>query len=88
VSRPVLDEGLLARRGGVRRVAGKAFRPVGGEWVDMSYERTAGLPEVEIGGPDERGRILSRLPALAPYFALGDRVVVVFEGTVYRLRPN
>ena len=88
VSRPVLDEGLLARRGGVKRVAGKAFRPVGGEWVDMSYEPTAGLPEVDIGGPDERRRILSRVPALAPYFALGDRVVVVFEGTVYRLRPN
>lgn len=85
---PVLDEGLLARRGGVKRVAGKAFRPVGGEWIDMSYEPTAGLPEVAIGGPDERRRILSRLPALAPYFALGDRVVVVFEGTVYRLRAG
>jgi hypothetical protein len=88
VSGPVLDEGLLARRGGVKRVAGKAFRPVGGEWIDMSYEPTAGLPEVDIGGPDERGRILSRLPALAPYFALGDRVVVVFEGTVYHLRTG
>jgi hypothetical protein len=88
VSRPALDEGLLARRGGVKRVAGKAFRAVGGEWVDVSYEPTAGLPEVEIGGPDQRRRILSRLPALAPYFALGDRVVVVFEDTVYRLRPD
>ena len=87
-SRPVLDEGLLARRSGVKRVEGKAFRPVGGEWVDMSYEQAAGLPEVDIAGPDERRRILSRLPALAPYFALGDRVVVVFEGTVYRLRAG
>jgi hypothetical protein len=72
----------------VKRVAGKAFRPVGREWVDMSYEPAAGLPEVDIGGPDERRRILSRLPALAPYFALGDRVVVVFEGTVYHLRTG
>ena len=88
VSGPVLDEGLLARRGGVKRVAGKAFRLVGGEWIDMSYEPMAGLPEVDIGGPDERRRILSRLPALAPYFALGERVVVVFEGTVYRLRTG
>ena len=87
-SPPVLDESLLARRGGVKRVVGKAFRPVGGEWVDVSYEPTAGLPEVEIGGPDQRRRILSRLPALAPYFALGDRVVVVFEGTVYRVRSG
>ena len=85
-SRPVLDEGLLARRSGVKRVAGKAFRPVGGEWIDTSYEPTAGLPEVDVAGADQRRRILSRLPALAPYFALGDRVVVVFEGTVYRLR--
>jgi hypothetical protein len=86
--RSVIDEGLLARRGGVRRVAGKSFRPVGGEWVDVSYEPTAGLPEVDIAGPDQRRGILSRLPALAPYFALGDRVVVVFEGTVYRLRAG
>jgi len=87
-SRTVIDDSLLARRGGVKRVAGKAFRPVAGEWVDMSYEPAAGLPEVDIAGPEQRRRILARLPALAPYFALGDRVVVVFEGTVYRLRAG
>jgi len=87
-SRSVIDESLLARRGGLRRVAGKSFRSVAGEWVDVSYEATAGLPEVDVAGPDQRRGILSRLPALAPYFALGDRVVVVFEGTVYRWRAG
>ena len=87
-SRPVLDEGILQRRGGMKHVAGKTFRRVGDEWVDVSFEPTAGLPVVGIAGPDERRRILARLPALAPYFALGDRVIVVFEGTVYRLSAD
>jgi hypothetical protein len=42
---------------------------------------------VEVEGPAQRELILARLPRLVPYLALGDRVVVVFEGTVYRSRP-
>ena len=82
-----IDESLLARRAGVKRVAGKAFRFVRGEWVDSSFDPTAALAVVEVEGPAERQRIVARLPGLAPYLALGDRVVVVFEGTVYRSRP-
>jgi hypothetical protein len=40
-----------------------------------------------VNGPDQRSSLLSRLPALAPYAALGERVLVVYEGTVYRFRP-
>jgi hypothetical protein len=84
----VIDESLLATRGGSKRVAGKTFRLVRGEWVDSGFDPAAGLPVVEVIGPEERRQILVRLPGLAPYLALGDRVVVVFEGTVYRSRAN
>ena len=30
---------------------------------------------------------IERLPALGPYAGLGDRVVVVVDGTVYRFAP-
>jgi len=82
-----LDPGLLVTRGGGRRVAGKTFRLAAGEWVDASFDPAAGLPISDVNGPDQRSSLLARLPALAPYAALGERVLVVFEGTVYRFRP-
>ena len=82
-----LDPGLLVTRGGGRRVAGKTFRLAAGEWVDASFDPAAGLPITDVSGPDRRSSLLARLPALAPYAALGERVLVVFEGTVYRFRP-
>jgi len=78
---------ILATRGAGRRVAGKTFRLAAGEWTDASFDAAAELPITDVNGPDERAALLSRLPALAPYAALGARVVVVFEGTVYRFRP-
>ncbi len=81
-----LDPGVLVKRGAGRRVAGKTFRLAKGEWIDASYDPEAGLPITDVNGP-ERSSLLSRLPALAPYAALGERVLVVFEGTAYRFRP-
>jgi len=78
---------LLAKRGGERRIVGKTFRLVAGEWRDTAFDPLAGLPLVEVQGLQERSLLLSRLPGLAPYAELGPHVVVVFEGTVYRFRP-
>jgi len=85
---PMLDPGLLVKRGAVQRhTGGKSFRLVAGEWVDTGFDPTASLPTMLIQGPDERAAVVQRLPALGPYAGLGDRVVVVFEGTVYRFAP-
>jgi len=82
-----LDPAVLVTRGAARRVAGKTFRLVAGEWIDARFDPATGLPITDVKGPDQRSSLLSRVPALAPYAALGERVVVVFEGTVYRFRP-
>jgi anti-sigma factor RsiW len=82
-----MDDGLLVKRGGERRVAGKTFRLVAGEWRDAAFDPLAGLPVVDVHGARERSALLSRLPALGPYAGLGPRVAVVHEGTVYRFRP-
>jgi anti-sigma factor RsiW len=85
---PLLDSGLLVKRGAaVRHAGGKSFRLLAGEWVDTGFDSTASLPTILITGPGERAAVVQRLPALGPYAALGDRVVVVFEGTVYRFAP-
>lgn len=82
-----VSEGLLPRRGGERRVAGKTFRLVAGEWVDAAYDPVALLPVAEVSGHEARVALLGRLPALEPYATLGDRVLVVYQGRVYRLAP-
>lgn len=83
----MVDESLLVKRGGERRVAGKAFRLVAGEWVDVRFDPAAALPIVSVAGSEDRAALLARVPPLAPYAGLGERVLVVFEGTVYRFSP-
>lgn len=68
-------------------VNGKMFRLVAGEWIDSAYDPVALLPVQDIAGPDARTSLLERMPSLAQYAALGPRVIVVFEGVVYRFRP-
>lgn len=79
-----VTEGLLARRSGTVEVEGKTFRLEAGEWVDAAYDPMALLPVVRVRTADERDALLSRMPALAPYAALGPRVTVAVDGTVYR----
>jgi hypothetical protein len=84
----MLDPTLLVKRGGATRQAGgKTFRLRSGEWVDTSFESAASRPTVLIQGADERAAAVKRMPGLGPYAALADRVVVVFDGSVYRFAP-
>lgn len=74
----------LRRRGGARQVGAKTFRLVAGEWIDSTYDPRALLPIVEVASADARRDLLVRIPALAPYAAIAQRVIVVHEGSVYR----
>lgn len=84
---PMQDPALLVKRGGLRQAGGKSFRLVSGEWLDTGFDPAASLPTVLVTGSDERTAAVERMPALRPYAEIGRRVVVVFEGTVYRFRP-
>jgi hypothetical protein len=80
-------EDLLRRRGTERTVEGKTFRLTSGVWVDTRFDASAGLESVAVRGSEERAAVLQKNPQLAPYAALGERVVVVWERTVYRFEP-
>jgi len=70
----------------VRRVAGKTFYLVNGVWTDSEFKADSKLPEtVLVFGNDEYFALLKQKPKLAEYFSLGERVVVVLEGRVYRV---
>ena len=83
----VNGEDLLVKRSAGRVVAGKTFRMTGGEWIDTGFDLSTALPTVIVRGREERSALLERTPELAPYAELGDRVTVVWQGTVYRLEP-
>lgn len=70
----------------IRRVMGKTFYLVDGVWTDSEFNADSKLPEtVAKFGSEEYFALLKQYPKLGSYFALGERVVVVFEGRVYRV---
>ena len=74
------------RTDAVRRVAGKTFYLIDGVWTDSEFKAESSLPEtVLVFASDEYFALLKQHPKLGSYFALGERVVVVFEGRVYRV---
>jgi len=74
------------RTDAVRRVEGKTFYLVNGVWTDSEFKAVLGLPETTlVFGSDEYFALLKQMPKLGAYFSLGQRVVVVFEGRVYRV---
>jgi Ca-activated chloride channel family protein len=67
-------------------VANKNFLNSNGGWIDSDYSETARLPEVSIKfASDDYFRLIEREPKLVPYLALGEQVVVVWKGKVYRV---
>ncbi|HLM23886.1 MAG TPA: VIT and VWA domain-containing protein [Pyrinomonadaceae bacterium] len=77
------------RTDAVRRVAGKTFYLIEGVWTDSEFKAESRLPEtVLVFGSDEYFVLLKQQPKLGSYFSLGERVVVVFEGRVYRVNAS
>lgn len=74
------------RTDAVKRVYGKTFYLIDGIWTDSEFKTEAKLPETVLTfGSDDYFAVLKQHPKLASYFALAERVVVVFEGRVYRV---
>lgn len=75
--------------GGVRKVGEKTFYLREGVWTDAEFKPEAKLPETALDfGSDEYFALLKREPQLARFFSLGERVVVVFNGRVYRVNSK
>jgi Ca-activated chloride channel family protein len=84
VMRVDLDKESMGGR--VRRVADKTFYLTDGVWTDSEFKAESHLPEtVLVFGSDEYFALLKQNAKLGSYFSLGERVVVVFEGRVYRV---
>jgi hypothetical protein len=72
----------------VRRAGGKTFYLRDNVWTDSEFKTGSGLPETSLTfGSDEYFALLKQKPGLGVYFSLGERVIVVFEGRVYKINP-
>jgi Ca-activated chloride channel family protein len=72
----------------VQHVGDKTFYLREGVWTDAEIRADTHLPETAVTfGSDDYYALLSRTPALARYFALGEQVAVVLDGRIYRVRP-
>jgi Ca-activated chloride channel family protein len=80
------DEDDRAASSAVSKVGDKTFYMREGVWVDSEFRAEAKLPEtvLEFGG-EEYFALIRREPQLARFFALGERVLVVYKGRVYRV---
>jgi Ca-activated chloride channel family protein len=70
----------------VRKVGEKTFYLREGVWTDAELKPESKLPETALAfGSDEYFALIRREPQLARFFSLGERVVVVYNGRVYRV---
>jgi Ca-activated chloride channel homolog len=70
----------------VRRAGSKTFYLQGGVWTDSEFKSDTRLPEITLTfASDAYFALLKREPRLGEYFALGERVIVVLDGRVYRV---
>ncbi len=82
----VIDADEEAAPSSVRKVGGKTFYLREGVWTDAEFDPAAKLPETVLTfGADAYFDAVKREPKLADFFALGERVVVVYKGRVYRV---
>jgi Ca-activated chloride channel homolog len=73
----------------VRNVGAKTFYLRDGIWTDAEFKTDARKPETTLAfGSDEYFALLKREPKLAEFFALGERVIVVYNGRVYRVTES
>jgi len=77
------------RTDAVKRVADKTFYLIDGVWTDSEFKAESKLPEtVLVFGSDEYFALLKQNTKLGSYFSLGERVVVVLDGHVYRVNAK
>jgi hypothetical protein len=70
----------------VRRVDGKTFYLRDEVWTDSEFKANSSIPETVLRfASDDYFALLKQKPRLANFFALGERVLVVFEGRVYKV---
>lgn len=71
----------------VKHVGGKTFYLKDGVWVDSNYKEEMKTEKVDYLS-EEYFELTRKNPELGKYFAIGDKVIVVFQGKAYQVIPE
>ena len=70
----------------IKTAGGKTFYLRDGFWTDSEFKAGSTLPVTEVKfGSDAYFDLLKQKPRLGEFFSLGEKVIVVFEGRIYRV---
>ena len=70
----------------IRTAGGKTFYLREGIWTDSEFKAGSTLPVTTVKfGSDDYFNLLKQKPRLGEFFSLGERVIVIFEGRIYRV---
>jgi Ca-activated chloride channel family protein len=79
-----VDEGNASSA--IKSAGGKTFYLRESVWTDSEFKPGATLPETAVKfGSDEYFALLKQKPQLGAFFSLGERVVVILDGRIYRV---
>lgn len=71
---------------GIKKIGVKTFYLENGVYFDSEFRETAKLSETKLKfGSDEFFNLIAKEKELAQYFSIGEQVVVVWKGKVYRI---
>jgi Ca-activated chloride channel family protein len=75
-----------SRSSAIKTAGGKTFYLREGVWTDSEFKAGAAMPETVVKfGSDDYFALLKQKPRLAEFFSLGEQVVVILEGRIYRV---
>ncbi len=80
------NEDAIRIAGNLKKVGAKTFYLENGVWIDAEFKEEAKLAETKLEfASNEYFDLITKEKDLAQYFALGEQVVVVWKGKVYRI---
>jgi hypothetical protein len=80
------DEDAIKISADIRKVGVKTFYLEKGVWVDSEFKEDAKLTEIKLSfASNEYFDFIAKEKELAQFFSLGEQVVVVWKGKVYRI---
>jgi Ca-activated chloride channel family protein len=81
-----IEDDEIIKTGSVKKVGIKTFYLENGVWVDSEFKETAGLTEVKLRfGEEKYFDLAASEKDLGQYLALGEQVIIVWKGKVYRI---
>lgn len=80
------NDSPIASQKSLRKIGTKTFYLENGVWIDSEFKEEAKMPEIKLQfGSNEFFDLITKEKDLAQYFSLGEKVVVVWKGKIYRI---